>query len=117
MSAARFAGSDHRRCLAAEHRRLHSRAPDSNALRSHEQRLQPDLTAFSVLAPTVEEEPVVAEAEAGRRTGSNHARKRKRAKRLRPAAVCEGKRAPRSKRAEEIRSILVDASEASFCDI
>ena len=27
-------------------------------------RIQPDLTAFSVLAPTVEEEPVAAEAEA-----------------------------------------------------
>jgi large subunit ribosomal protein L25 len=58
-------------------------------------RVQPDLTAFSVLAPTVEEEPVVAEAEAP--AGPEVIREKKEEPEAAAAAAAKDKGAPKEK--------------------
>jgi large subunit ribosomal protein L25 len=58
-------------------------------------RVQPDLTAFSVLAPTVEEEPVVAEAEAA--AGPEVIREKKEEPEAAGAAATKEKAAPKEK--------------------
>ena len=58
-------------------------------------RVQPDLTAFSVLAPTVEEEPVVAEVEAA--AGPEVIREKKEEPEAVAAAVAKDKGAPKEK--------------------
>jgi large subunit ribosomal protein L25 len=58
-------------------------------------RVQPDLTAFSVLAPTVEEEPVAAEAEAP--TGPEVIREKKEEPEAAAAAGAKEKAAPKEK--------------------
>ena len=57
-------------------------------------KVQVDLTAFSVVAPVVEEAPVAAEAEGCRRTGSDHREKR----RGRSCCSCSGWERKSSKR-------------------
>ena len=56
---------------------------------------QPDLTAFSVLAPTVEEEPVVAEVEAA--AGPEVFREKKEEPEAATAAGAKDKAAPKEK--------------------
>ena len=58
-------------------------------------RVQPDLTAFSVLAPTVEEEPVAAEAEAA--AGPEVIREKKEEPEAAGAAGAKDKAAPKDK--------------------
>jgi|SRR5450755_4544590 large subunit ribosomal protein L25 len=58
-------------------------------------RVQPDLTAFSVLAPTVEEEPVVAEVEAA--AGPEVIREKKEEPEAAAASVAKEKAAPKEK--------------------
>ena len=58
-------------------------------------RVQPDLTAFSVLAPTVEEEPVAAEAEAP--TGPEVIREKKEEPEAAAASGAKEKAAPKEK--------------------
>jgi large subunit ribosomal protein L25 len=58
-------------------------------------RIQPDLTAFSVLAPTVEEEPVAAEAEAA--AGPEVIREKKEEPEAGAAATGKDKTAPKEK--------------------
>ena len=58
-------------------------------------RVQPDLTAFSVLAPTVEEEPVVAEVEAA--AGPEVIREKKEEPEAAAAAAAKDKAAPKEK--------------------
>jgi large subunit ribosomal protein L25 len=58
-------------------------------------RVQPDLTAFSVLAPTVEEEPVVAEAEAA--AGPEVIREKKEEPEAAAASAAKDKGAPKEK--------------------
>jgi len=58
-------------------------------------RVQPDLTAFSVLAPTVEEEPVVAEAEAA--AGPEVIREKKEEPEAAAASGAKDKAAPKEK--------------------
>jgi large subunit ribosomal protein L25 len=58
-------------------------------------RTQPDLTAFSVLAPTVEEEPVVAEAEVA--AGPEVIREKKEEPEAGAAATAKDKTAPKEK--------------------
>src|ERR1700704_1947645 len=58
-------------------------------------RIQPDLTAFSVLAPTVEEEPVVAEAEVA--AGPEVIREKKEEPEAGAAATAKDKAAPKEK--------------------
>jgi large subunit ribosomal protein L25 len=55
-------------------------------------RISPDLTAFSVLAPTVEEEPVVAAAEAP--TGPEVIKEKKEEGEAAPAGAAPAKAAP-----------------------
>jgi large subunit ribosomal protein L25 len=58
-------------------------------------RVQPDLTAFSVLAPTVEEEPVVAEVEAA--AGPEVIREKKEEPEAAAASAAKEKTAPKEK--------------------
>jgi large subunit ribosomal protein L25 len=58
-------------------------------------RIQPDLTAFSVLAPTVEEEPVVAEVEAA--AGPEVIREKKEEPEAAAASAAKEKAAPKEK--------------------
>lgn len=58
-------------------------------------RIQPDLTAFSVLAPTVEEEPVVAETEVA--AGPEVIREKKEEPEAGAAAAAKDKTAPKEK--------------------
>ena len=58
-------------------------------------RVQPDLNAFSVLAPTVEEEPVVAEVEAA--AGPEVIREKKEEPEAAPASGAKEKAAPKEK--------------------
>jgi large subunit ribosomal protein L25 len=58
-------------------------------------RVQPDLTAFSVLAPTVEEEPVVAEVEAA--AGPEVIREKKEEPEAAAASAAKEKGAPKEK--------------------
>jgi large subunit ribosomal protein L25 len=58
-------------------------------------RVQPDLTAFSVLAPTVEEEPVVAEVEAA--AGPEVIREKKEEPEAAAASAAKDKGAPKEK--------------------
>jgi large subunit ribosomal protein L25 len=60
-------------------------------------RVQPDLTAFSVLAPTVEEEPVVAEAEAA--AGPEVIREKKEEPEAAAASAAKDKAGPKDKAA------------------
>ena len=63
MSAGRFAGSDHGGHFALNiGDAIHVR--DIQLPQGVTPKVQVDLTAFSVVAPVVEEEPVAAEAEA-----------------------------------------------------
>ena len=64
MSAGRFAGSDHGGRFAPEHRRFHSRPRHSSFQQGVTPKVQLDLTAFSVVAPVVEEEPSCSGSEA-----------------------------------------------------
>ncbi len=67
-------------------------------------RVQPDLTAFSVLAPTVEEEPVAAAVEAP--TGPEVIREKKEEPEAAAASAGEGKRAEEVGGSSAPRSML-----------